>query len=102
MAEPQIVTASLEGARVVTDGKTCHLQEYDFAVNQWKPKDSAAWPLSRLIAEQWLDGWNSVDSFATISALTDPADHISERRPHPTRSVEHSQKPNFRSRISYG
>ena len=34
MTEPKIITASLEGMRVLADEKQCELQEYNFSVNQ--------------------------------------------------------------------
>jgi hypothetical protein len=32
----------------------------------------ALWPLPRPLADQWLAGWNHVDRFAAVSALTKP------------------------------
>jgi hypothetical protein len=45
MTESKIITASLEGMRVLIEEKGCQLQEYNFVVNQWFLKDEAAWPL---------------------------------------------------------
>ncbi len=75
MAEPKIVTASLEGMRVLIGEKQCELQEYDFAVNRWLPKDVSPWPLPRARADEWLAGWNDVDRFAAVSALTKPPEY---------------------------
>jgi len=75
MSEPKIITASLEGMRVLADEKQCELQEYNFSVNQWFSKDVAPWPLTQRHAEEWLSGWNNVDRFAAMSALTRPADY---------------------------
>lgn len=72
MSGLKIVTASLEGMRVLVDEKQCELQEYDFAVNRWLSKDVSPWPLSRGRADEWLNGWNDVDRAAAVSALTKP------------------------------
>lgn len=74
MAELQVVTASLEGARVLADGQRCWLQEYDFEGNRWQPKDEAAWPLTRERTEEWLAGWNEVDRYAATNLLASPLD----------------------------
>jgi hypothetical protein len=39
MPQQKIITASLEGMRVLVDEKQCELQEYDFSSNQWSSKD---------------------------------------------------------------
>lgn len=70
MTEPKIITASLEGARVLTDGQKCELQEYNFKSDKWQSKEKSAWPLSRPIAERWLHGWNAIDKLAATSVLT--------------------------------
>jgi hypothetical protein len=70
MSWQTIVTASLEGMRIVVEGKRCELHEYDFRDNRWVPKDEAQWPLPRPVADQWLTGWNDLDRFAAVSALT--------------------------------
>ena len=74
MSGQAIITASLEGMRVLVDEKRCELQEYDFAVNRWFSKDTAAWPLPRPRADEWLAGWNAVDRFAAARVLTSPPD----------------------------
>ena len=82
MSGQMIVTASLEGMRVVVDGKRCELHEYDFQDNRWLPKDEAAWPLPRPLADQWLTGWNDLVRFAAVSVLIKPPDYPEEvRRP---------------------
>jgi hypothetical protein len=70
MPEPRIITASLEGRRVVVDEKQCELQVYDFVSDQWLPKDDSPWPLAIGRAKEWLTGWNHVDRFAAFNALT--------------------------------
>jgi hypothetical protein len=70
MSGQKIITASLEGMRVLVDEKQCELQEYNFTSNQWFSKDTAPWPLPRGRADEWLAGWNDVDRFAAVSALT--------------------------------
>jgi hypothetical protein len=72
--ERKIITSSLEGMRVII-GEQCELQEYNFSVNQWFPKDEAAWPLSRALADEWLAGWNDVDRFAAVNRLTAPDEY---------------------------
>jgi hypothetical protein len=74
MSEEKMITASLEGARVLIDKGRCELQEYDFSANRWLPKESAEWPLRRDRADQWLTGWNSVDRLGAMSILTKPAE----------------------------
>ena len=76
MPEPKIITASLEGTQIASDGETCHLHEYDFSANRWLPKDEAPWPLPRARAEEWLTGWNAVDRFAAINILTEPVEDL--------------------------
>jgi hypothetical protein len=71
MSEQKIVTASLEGMRILVDEKQCELQEYDFVVNEWRAKDAALWPLGRDRADAWLAGWNDVDRFAAVNLLTE-------------------------------
>jgi hypothetical protein len=80
MPEPKIITASLEGMRVLVDEKQCELQEYNFATNQWISKDASPWPLPRGRADQWLAGWNGVDRFAAISALTKAPEYPAPQR----------------------
>lgn len=58
MSRQKIITASLEGMRVLVDEKQCELQEYNFAANEWLSKDASPWPLPRGQADQWLTGWN--------------------------------------------
>jgi hypothetical protein len=92
------VTASLEGMRIVVDDTKCALEQYDFVIDRWFPKDAAEWPLSLGTAEQWLAGWNSVDMFAAINVLTAPKDHEvdqqdSMRRLHPLRGHNGLQGP---------
>jgi len=70
MPEQKIITASLEGMRVLVDEKQCELQEYDFVANRWHPKDVSPWPLPRERANEWLAGWNHLDRFTAVSALT--------------------------------
>jgi hypothetical protein len=70
MSRQKIITASLEGMRVLVNEKQCELQEYDFSSNQWSSKDASPWPLTRDRADEWLAGWNDVDRFAAVSALT--------------------------------
>ena len=74
MSGQKIITASLEGMRVLVDENRCELQEYDFGANRWLSKDDAPWPLPRGRADEWLAGWNDVDRFAAVNALTRPAD----------------------------
>jgi hypothetical protein len=78
MSGPKIVTASLEGMRVLVDEKRCELQEFDFEANRWLSKDDSPWPLLRARACEWLVGWNDVDRFAAVNALTRPADYPGE------------------------
>jgi hypothetical protein len=70
MSSQKIVTASLEGMRVLVDENQCELQEYNFVSNRWFSKDTAPWLLSRGRADEWLAGWNDVDRFAAVNALT--------------------------------
>jgi hypothetical protein len=70
MSEQKIITASLEGMRVIVGEKQCELQEYNFVSNQWFSKDRAPLPLTRSVADTWLAGWNDVDRFAAVGALT--------------------------------
>jgi hypothetical protein len=70
MTRSKTITASLEGAQIIVDGKLCLLQTYNFIENQWYPTDDAAWPLPRACAEEWLSGWNDVDKFAAMNVLT--------------------------------
>ena len=74
MSEQRIITASLEGMRVLVDGKQCELQEYDFVGDRWLHKDASPWPLGRERAKEWLAGWNKVDRLAALSALVESAD----------------------------
>jgi hypothetical protein len=74
MTEPKIITASLEGMRIVIDKARCTLEEYDFSVNQWSFREHSPWPLDRLEAERWLAAWNRVDRFAALNAITKPED----------------------------
>jgi len=80
MSGQRIITASLEGMRVLVDEKQCELQEYNFASNQWISKDTASWPLTRSLADIWLTGWNDVDRFAAVSTLTGPSAYRAEPR----------------------
>jgi hypothetical protein len=61
MTERKVITASLQGMRVLVDEKRCELEEYNFSLDQWIPKDAAPWPLPRAVADNWLAGWNQVD-----------------------------------------
>ena len=88
MSEPKIITASLEGMRVLADEKQCELQEYNFSVNQWFPKDVASWPLTRGRADQRLTGWNDVDRFAAMSALTKAREY-----PNAPRTIKSAADP---------
>ena len=72
MPEQKIITASLEGMRVLVDEKRCELQEYDFVTNTWLPKEVSPWPLPRERADEWLAGWNDLDRFTAVSALIEP------------------------------
>ena len=72
MSEQKIVTASLEGMRILVDEKQCELQEYNFVSNRWFSKDASPWPLTRDRADEWLLGWNDVDRFAAVNLLTGP------------------------------
>jgi hypothetical protein len=75
MSVQRIITASLEGMRVLVDEKQCELQEYDFAANRWLPKDNSPWPLAPSLADDWLAGWNAVDRFAAKCALVKPSEY---------------------------
>jgi hypothetical protein len=75
MSGPKIITASLEGARVLVDEKQCELQEYNFTSDRWCSKDVSPWPLPRELANEWLAGWNDVDRFAAVSVLTKAPDY---------------------------
>jgi hypothetical protein len=88
MSEQKIITASLEGMRVLIDEKQCELQEYNFASNRWFSKDAAPWPLARSVADTWLAGWNDVDRFAAVSALTKAPDYPGDRPRTVARFVE--------------
>jgi hypothetical protein len=82
MSQEEMITASLEGARILIDKERCELQEYDFAANRWLHRESAEWPLPRDRADEWLTGWNCVDRFAAMNILTKPAeywDDVSDR-----------------------
>jgi hypothetical protein len=70
MTGNKTITASLEGAQIVVDGKLCRLQTYNFIENQWYPTDEATWPLARACAEEWLSGWNHVDWSVAMNVLT--------------------------------
>jgi hypothetical protein len=70
MSEEKMITASLEGARILIDKGRCELQEYDSSANRWRHRESAEWPLPRERADEWLTGWNSVDRFTAINILT--------------------------------
>jgi hypothetical protein len=80
MSNQKIITASLEGMRVIVGGKRCELQEYNFTDNRWVPKDEASWPMPRPVADQWLTGWNDVDRFAAVNALVGPVHEPDEPR----------------------
>lgn len=73
MTQNKIITASLEGARIIVDDKFCQLQEYNFVQNDWNATNEAMWPLPRARAEEWLSGWNHVDRFAAMNVLIAPA-----------------------------
>ena len=47
MTQSKVITASLEGARIIIDDKFCQLQEYSFVQNHWYATDEAMWPLQR-------------------------------------------------------
>ena len=79
MSEQRIITASLEGMRVLVDEEQCELQEYNFGVNRWFSKDTSPWPLPRERADEWLRGWNNVDRFAAVSALSRPLEYREPR-----------------------
>ena len=78
MSKQTIITASLEGMRVLIDEKRCQLQEFDFVANRWLPKETSPRPLMRPLAEKWLTGWNHLDRFTAMSALTRPPDYPAE------------------------
>jgi hypothetical protein len=59
--------------RVLVDEKQCELQEYSFASNEWCWKEALPWPVPRMVAEEWLSGWNRVDRFGALNALTETA-----------------------------
>ncbi len=73
MRQHRIITASLEGARIIVEAGVCHLQEYNFDQNRWCAKDDVIWPAPRARAEEWLWGWNHADRFAAMRVLTTPA-----------------------------
>jgi hypothetical protein len=70
MSEREVVTASLEGMRIVVADKRCELEEYDFKLDRWLPKDTASWPLFPDRAAEWLAGWNEVDRATAMKCLT--------------------------------
>jgi hypothetical protein len=70
--ELKVITASLEGMRVLVDEKQCELQEYNFRSDKWQSKEILSWPLPRDVADQWLTYWNAVDRFAALRLLTEP------------------------------
>jgi hypothetical protein len=80
MSGRKIITASLEGMRVLADEKGCELQEYDFVANRWLSKDQSLWPVPRSLADSWLEGWNHVDRFAAVNILTEPPENPAGRR----------------------
>jgi len=86
MAEQKIITASLEGMRILVDEKRCELQEFNFVANRWFSKDASPWPLPQDRANDWLAGWNDMDRFAAVSALTRAPDYPAEP-PEPTRRL---------------
>jgi hypothetical protein len=68
----QQVVASLEGARVRVEARTCFLDTYNFKDDRWEPQESATRPLDRQTAAEWLNGWNRVDRFAALNILLEP------------------------------
>ena len=72
MTQNKMITASLEGARIIVNDKFCHLQKYNFVQNDWYATDEAMSPLPCGRAEEWLSGWNDVDRFAAMNVLIAP------------------------------
>jgi hypothetical protein len=72
MTTQKIITASLEGSRIVVDEKFCELQEYNFVQNRWYAKDEALLPLPHARVEEWLSGWNKSDRFTAMNVLIAP------------------------------
>ena len=68
----KIVTASLEGMRVVVEANCWRLEEYDFSVNQFRVVEEANWPLALTDASRWLTGWNRCCRMLGANALTPP------------------------------
>jgi hypothetical protein len=66
------VVASLEGMKVVAEGRICELHEYDFEVNSWHLVERRSRPIARAHAEQWVNCWNSLDRWAALTLLTQP------------------------------
>jgi hypothetical protein len=91
MSGTKIITASLEGARVLVDEKQCELQEYNFTSDRWCSKYVSPWPLPRELADEWLAGWNGVDRFAAVSLLTKVPDFPDT----PLRSSGRPGEPHF-------
>jgi hypothetical protein len=71
MTSRKIISASLEGMRVLVDEKQCELQDYNFASNEWYPRETLPWPVPRQVAEEWVSGWNRFDRFEALNALTE-------------------------------
>ncbi|MFB3779477.1 MAG: hypothetical protein ACE141_17800 [Bryobacteraceae bacterium] len=63
------VIASLEGMKIAVDGNHCSLQEFSFDLNCWRTIETSAHPMSRAHAEEWLEGWNSVDRWTALNLL---------------------------------
>jgi hypothetical protein len=72
MVAKREVSASLEGARVRVDARTCFLDIYNFKYDRWEPRESASRPLGRQTAAEWLEGWNSHDRFIAFNMLVQP------------------------------
>ncbi len=63
------VTASLEGMKIIVDREHCALQEFNFDLNCWQTVETSSRPMSQAKAENWLNGWNSVDRWAALNLL---------------------------------
>jgi hypothetical protein len=70
------VAASLEGMRVVVEDGICRLEEYDFVKNAYFEIDAQPWPLSGIVASDWLAGWNAFDRRLATSLLQGNADEV--------------------------
>lgn len=64
------VIASLEGMKVVAEGRCCELHEYNFELNSWRLLKAGSRPMAPADAEEWVNGWNNVDRGIALSLLT--------------------------------